>query len=100
MAKSTQNQSVETNAAPEAQCAPVAETTRCILCGDGVMKRATVKSYNQTTGIVLLIVGLVFLFLGPLGLLGLIMAFIGLYFLVAKRDVWLCDKCDAIIERR
>jgi len=100
MAKRTQEQPAEETAAPEAQNAPVAEATHCILCEDGVMKRATIKSYNQTVGVVLFIVGLVFLFLGPLGLLGVIMVFIGLYFLAAKRDVWLCDKCDAIIERR
>jgi len=86
--------------APPQSTAPAAETIRCILCEGGVMKRAAIKPYNQTTGIVLLIVGLMCLFLGPLGLAGLALALIGLYFLFARKGVWLCEKCDAVIERR
>jgi hypothetical protein len=79
---------------------PIAENAHCILCESGVMRRTIIKPYNQAAGIILLIVGLVFLVLGPLGLVGLAMAFVGLYFLLAKKDVWLCEKCDAIVERR
>jgi hypothetical protein len=98
-------------AAPSAEAAPGAEsaprsaatasqTIRCILCEGGVMKRAAIKPYSQTAGIALLVVGSLSLFLGPLGVIGLALALIGLYFLITKKDVWLCEKCDAVIERR
>lgn len=88
----------ETAAAESAQ-PEVLETIPCKLCDGGVMRRATIKPYSLNAGIALLVVGVVCILTGVLALLGFFMVLGGVYFIVAKKPVWLCDKCESIVER-
>ena len=75
------------------------DSVRCKLCDDGIMMRAVIKPYNVNVGIALGIMGVLCLITGVLALIGLIMLLIGLYFILAKKEVWLCEKCQAMVER-
>ncbi len=77
----------------------VVETVPCPLCQAGVMRRAVIKPYNLNAGIVLVLFGLLALFTGVLAVFGLIALLTGIFFLTARKEVWLCDKCRAIVER-
>ena len=78
---------------------PVLESIECRVCSGGNMHRAVIKPYNQNVGIILIIGGLLGLVTGVLAFLGLIALLVGISFMTAKKDVWLCDKCRAIVER-
>ena len=71
----------------------------CKLCGDGTMRQAVIRPYNQNVGIALAVIGVLCLVTGVLAGLGLLMAMFGAYFIAAKKKTWLCDNCDAIVER-
>lgn len=77
----------------------VLESVPCRLCETGTMRRAIIKPYNVNAGIALVLLGMLFLLTGVLGLIGLIAFVVGAYFILAKKDVWLCDKCGAIVGR-
>jgi hypothetical protein len=83
----------------ETRKAPAVETIPCRLCEGGVMRRAAIKPYNVNVGIALVVVGVLCLFAGVLSLIGLIMLLTGGYLIIAKKDVWLCDRCSAMVER-
>jgi len=83
----------------ETTVAPVVESVHCRLCDGGTMRRALIKPYNLNVGIVLIVAGLLCLATGVLAFLGLLAFLFGIYFVWAKKDVWLCDKCGAIVER-
>jgi len=75
------------------------ESIQCKLCESGEMRRAIIKPYNLNVGIAMLVAGAACLVTGILSLLGLIAILAGGYFVLARKDVWLCDKCKAIVER-
>ena len=77
----------------------VVESVQCHVCSSGVMRRASIKIYNLNLGIVLILGGLLCVGTGMLTFVGLIALLLGIYFMSAKKDVWLCDKCGAIVDR-
>ncbi len=78
---------------------PTVESVQCHVCSGGVMRRTSIKIYNLNLGIVLILGGLLCVGTGILTFFGLIALLIGIYFLSAKKGVWLCDKCGAIVDR-
>ncbi|HUT25616.1 MAG TPA: hypothetical protein VM492_14830 [Sumerlaeia bacterium] len=83
----------------ESRKAPDVETMPCRLCEGGAMRRAAIKPYNVNAAIALLVVGGLCLVTGVLSLIGLVLVLMGGYFALAKKDVWLCDRCNAMVER-
>lgn len=77
----------------------VVESVQCHVCDGGVMRRASIKIYNLNLGIVLILGGLLCVGTGMLTFIGLIALLVGIYFMSAKKDVWLCDKCGSIVDR-
>lgn len=77
----------------------VIDVVKCRLCEEGMMKRAIIKPYNINMAFALTIMGFLCVIFAVLALPGLVMLFVGIYFLLAKKDVWLCAKCGAMVER-
>jgi hypothetical protein len=75
------------------------EDVRCTLCSDGVLKPSVIKPYNVHMGVVMIIVGALLIVTGVLTLIGFIAVLVGVCFVLAKKDVWLCNKCGAMVKR-
>ncbi|HIJ65926.1 MAG TPA: hypothetical protein HPP77_08230 [Candidatus Hydrogenedentes bacterium] len=75
------------------------ERIPCRLCSRGTMRWAVIKPYNLNVGIAMMVAGFLCLITGLLSLLGLILLLIGGYLVWARKAVWLCDHCGAIVER-
>jgi hypothetical protein len=101
MESKKQGQSSSSEEGVEAISRPVVtiEAISCRLCGDGQMRRAVIKPYNVNLGVALLVMGFLCLLTGILSLPGLLMLLAGGYFVLVKKDVWLCDTCASIVER-
>jgi hypothetical protein len=97
--KETNQEKTVVEAGSAGENAQQAQAVHCLLCEQGVMKRATIRPYNQLLGYFSLIVGLMFFLLGPFAPLGMVLVFVALYLILSKKDVWLCDKCGAMVER-
>lgn len=70
----------------------------CKACG-GRMKKAIVAKHSKKFGTILLAsgIGCSLFFVGLV--LGIPLAFMGIYMVVAKRSVWMCPECHSVIER-
>ncbi len=70
----------------------------CKACG-GRMKKAIVTKHSKKFGMILLAsgVGCSLFFVGLV--LGVPLAFMGIYMVTAKRPVWMCPECHSVIER-
>lgn len=70
----------------------------CKACG-GRMAKAIVPKHNKKFGAILIAsgVGCSLFFVGLV--LGVPLAFMGVYMVTAKRPVWMCPECHSIIER-
>lgn len=75
------------------------EDVRCTLCSDGVLKPSVIKPYNVNICVVMMIVGVLLMITGVLALIGFIVVLVGACFVLAKKDVWLCNKCGAMVKR-
>ena len=78
---------------------PLVEIVTCRLCKSGVMKQALIRPYKTRGGIVLLVLGSLSLLTALLSLIGLVLLVLGAYLILARREVWRCDKCGAMVER-
>lgn len=70
----------------------------CKACG-GRMKKAIVTKHSKKFGVILLAsgIGCSLFFVGLV--LGVPLAFMGIYMVTAKRPVWMCPECHSVIER-
>lgn len=78
---------------------PLVEIATCRLCENGVMKRALIKPYKTRGGMLLLVVGALSLVTTVLSFIGLVLLVLGAYLILARREVWRCDTCGAMVER-
>ncbi len=78
---------------------PLVEIVTCRLCESGVMKQALIRPYKTRGGISLLALGILSLATAVLSFIGLVLLVLGAYLILARREVWRCDKCGAMVER-
>lgn len=78
---------------------PLVEIVTCRSCESGVMKRAQIRPYKSGGGILFLVVGTVILMTAMFLFIGLVLLGVGAYLILAKREVWCCDKCGAMVEQ-
>lgn len=75
------------------------EIVTCRLCESGVMKQALIRPYKTRGGISLLVIGTLSLVTTVLSFIGLVLLVLGAYLILARREVWRCDKCGAMVRR-
>ncbi len=75
------------------------EAVPCTVCNEGTMKVGVIRPYNTSVAVVFLAVGAGCLAMGVLAPAGLVLVLLGLYFAMARKKVWRCERCGAIVER-
>lgn len=87
------------NDTEQGQGADPVEAIPCTVCDEGLMKVGVIRPYNASIAVVLLAVGVLCLAIGVLAPMGLVLILLGIYFVLARKKVWRCERCGAIVER-